>query len=394
MSAGPVGKQGRQAGLDIVRGVALLGVLLVNLLTFFRASLFEHILVPLPPSGAADQLVQLVLAAILEFRAFTLLSVLFGIGLAAQASRVGPEGGTDLRLLLRRLLILLGFGAAHMLLVANADILLLYAVCGLLALPALRAPPRVLLCLAVAVALPSFLPIWGPLLPLPDAMRQQAAEATRVYAQGGFLEILRFRWSETLGFILPLLAIVLPRTAGLMLLGMAAWRGGWVDGGPRNAVRLRVVVAAAGAAGAAGSVALLLADRAGLPLPAPRGLLEAMAQLGVALALGAALLAWRPGHRAQAVAALLAAMGRTALSNYLLQSAVLTLVFYGYGFGLFGRLSPAEALPIGLLLGVAQLLGSAAWLRRFRFGPAEWLWRSLVYGRRLPMRCGGSCSSP
>jgi uncharacterized protein len=77
-------------------------------------------------------------------------------------------------------------------------------------------------------------------------------------------------------------------------------------------------------------------------------------------------------------------LGRMALTNYLAQSIVLGFVFYGYGLGLFGRLSSAEALPIGLTLYAAQIAASAAWLRRFRFGPAEWLWRSATYGRWQP----------
>jgi uncharacterized protein len=75
-----------------------------------------------------------------------------------------------------------------------------------------------------------------------------------------------------------------------------------------------------------------------------------------------------------------------ALTNYLLQSIVLGFVFYGYGFGLFGRIGSAAAACIGLVLYAAQLQLSRLWLRRFRFGPFEWLWRSLAYGQRQPIR--------
>lgn len=97
------------------------------------------------------------------------------------------------------------------------------------------------------------------------------------------------------------------------------------------------------------------------------------------------MLLWRGPVRSRAVTSL-AAAGQMALTNYLMESIVLGFVFYGYGFGLFGRLGPAAAALIGVALYVAQFAMSVAWLQRFRFGPVEWLWRSLTYGRRQPMR--------
>ena len=82
----------------------------------------------------------------------------------------------------------------------------------------------------------------------------------------------------------------------------------------------------------------------------------------------------------------LAAVGRMALSNYLLHSVILTTVFYGYGFGLYGEVGRSAQMLIVLAFAAVQLAASAWWLDRFRFGPAEWLWRSLSYARRQPMR--------
>jgi uncharacterized protein len=82
-----------------------------------------------------------------------------------------------------------------------------------------------------------------------------------------------------------------------------------------------------------------------------------------------------------------------ALTNYVLQSIVLGCIFYGYGFGLFGRIGSAAAAGVGLAIYSAQLQLSRFWLRRFRFGPFEWLWRSLAYGHRQPMRVGPSSAT-
>ncbi len=78
-------------------------------------------------------------------------------------------------------------------------------------------------------------------------------------------------------------------------------------------------------------------------------------------------------------------MGRMAFTNYLAQSVIFGWIFYGYGFGLFGRLGTASALAIGIAVYVAQVLFSAWWLKRFRYGPVEWLWRTLMYGAAQPM---------
>jgi len=89
----------------------------------------------------------------------------------------------------------------------------------------------------------------------------------------------------------------------------------------------------------------------------------------------------------------LAAVGRTAFSNYLLQTLICTTIFYGYGLGLFGRLERIYLLGVVLAVWIFQLYISPIWLRRYRLGPAEWLWRSLTYRRRQPFRVTPSTSS-
>jgi uncharacterized protein len=81
-----------------------------------------------------------------------------------------------------------------------------------------------------------------------------------------------------------------------------------------------------------------------------------------------------------------APLGRMAFTNYLAQSVVFSLLFYGFGLGLYGKLDLAQAGALGLAVYVAQALASAAWLRVFRFGPAEWAWRSFTYGTPQSMR--------
>jgi uncharacterized protein len=103
----------------------------------------------------------------------------------------------------------------------------------------------------------------------------------------------------------------------------------------------------------------------------------------VAAGYAAAIFLWASyGWRSES----LAAAGQMALTNYLTQSVILSLLFFGYGLGMFGRLDAAPGALIGVVLYAAQLAFSRAWLRRYRFGPVEWLWRSLTYGCAQPMR--------
>ncbi len=351
----PVEEKERLAALDILRGVALFGVLMVNLLGAFRVSLWAHILGTEPAEGAPGSVVAWLVAAAIEFKAFALFSFLFGAGTAMQVGR-----GAGARFLLRRFLVLAGFGLVHMVLLWNGDILVLYAVCGLALMVLLRAPDWMLgVAGLVLIVAPHYVPL--P-VPFPDGatMRAQAALAQHAYGQGAFGEMLAYRWRETGLLIVPLLLLSLPKTLGLMLWGAASWRRGLLVG--RRGL-WKAVLAAGLAVGVAGLTAHV----------------EAAAHVPLALAYAAGILLWVK-H-----APLVAAAGQMALTNYLAQSVVFGAVFYGYGLGLFGKVGTAEAAAAGVAFYLVQLVASRWWLRRYRFGPCEWLWRSIGYGRRQPM---------
>jgi hypothetical protein len=194
--------------------------------TLFRVSLFEQILDFHTDPGTWNHLVDVLLAGLLEFKAVSLFSLMFGIGSAIQAERAAARGVNVTRFLVRRYLILLALGLCHLLLIWDGDILVLYAVCGLLIVPLLRLPATMLAVLGAAlIGLPYAVDLPIP-FPTASAMQTKAVAATRVYGSGSFMDILAFRYSETGRFIVPLLLGILPQTAGLMLCGIAAWRSG------------------------------------------------------------------------------------------------------------------------------------------------------------------------
>ncbi|MBV9863983.1 MAG: DUF418 domain-containing protein [Abitibacteriaceae bacterium] len=384
----PTGAADRYIALDVLRGFALLGVLLVNAVTFFRISLFEQIMTFHTDPGWVNHVVDVLVAGLLEFKAVTLFSWLFGVGVGVQTERVGARGRNTRGFLVRRFLVLLVFGLCHLFLISNVDVLTLYAVCGLLLVPFIELPATALAGLGVLLIALSFVLPFGAILPSEAMMRTQGALATHLYATGSYPDILRFRWQETWHFIFPLLVYILPRTLGLMLLGMATWRAGVLQQPARHRKLLLVIVVGAGLMGGVATGLQVFSQSSGHDLIAglPPKLLDAGSYMPLALAYAAALLLWLSFIQPGAGLISVAALGQMALTNYLVQSVVLSLIFYGYGAGLCGRLGSAPTLLLGLMIYGVQLLASRAWLAHYRFGPFEWVWRSLTYGQRQPMR--------
>ena len=383
----PASSSERVRTIDIIRGLALFGVLIVNILSDFRVPLLEHFRRPFADARGADYLVDLLVTGALEFKAFTIFSFLFGVGIAIQFERAATRSVNIRYFLLRRLAWLFVLGATHLFLVWNGDILTLYAICGVLLLPLLDLPSPILFLIGTAlIALPEFVS-FGSRLPSGPAAMTVIAETRQVYGNQGFLAILKFRWRESWSLIVPLLIMVLPRTTGLMYWGVAAWRSGILQAPDRHSGKLAAAFAIGAALGGAITANhVWSASSGGAPWPALQNT-HLDASILLALAYVSGLLLWLKPRRIALLPGL-AALGRMALTNYLLQSIVLGFIFYGYGFGLFGRIGSAAAAGIGLAIYIAQVQLSRFWLRRFRFGPFEWLWRSLAYERRQPMRAG------
>lgn len=375
----------RHRNIDIIRGLALFGVLMVNLWSAFRVPLLESILQHYSHAGSVNHAIDLMIAGILEFKSLTIFSFLFGAGIGIQLDRAATCNIGGLAFLVRRFLWLLILGAAHMFLIWNGDILALYAICGLLLVPFVALPWQAHALIGAAlIALPE-IASFNVALPSGTTAIAATAEARRIYGSGGFLPILTYRWHEAWSLIVPLLTSVLSRTVGLMCWGLAAWRGGVFREPPRH----RRKIVAALVSGIVVGVPVTLNDiskastgSALFPrLHAP----HLDASIWLALAYLSGLLLWLTPQRVLRFPRL-AAMGRMALTNYLVQSVVLGFVFFGYGFGLLGRTGSALGAGIGLALYVTQLQLSLMWLNRFRFGPFEWLWRSLAYGGPQPIR--------
>ena len=378
----PISPAERIDAIDVLRGLGLLGVVAINVVTIFRVSIFERFLFPQPPASPIDSAVETILMLAVDLKALALFSLLFGVGLAIQFERLARSERRTL-LLVRRLVVLLAFGLIHLCLIWNGDILTEYALAGFIVLPFLFGPRWLLAAAALAslgvyLAMQAFPPpgLW----PGTTAMAQIVVEAHRIYPTGGFLDVLAFRLHE-----IPLLAYlhayIFPRTIGLFLLGAFAWRTGILRNPPRH---LLFSIAAA----CIGLGAALILSHAGRFIAGGRiGVLaEPLGTILLALGYGAAIIGIANLASGKRLLGWAAPLGRMAFTNYLAQSVILGWIFYGYGLGLFGRLGVTSALTIGLAVYFVQVPFSAWWLARYRYGPVEWLWRTLMYGAAQPMK--------
>ncbi|MCF2165862.1 DUF418 domain-containing protein [Halobacterium salinarum] len=392
----PTAPTDRIIGLDTLRGVALLGILVINIRAF---SMPEVVL--LNPTAYGDftgmnYWAWLAGHLLVKQKFITVFTLLFGTGVAMFVRNRERDGDPAVTLHVRRSLWLIAFGLVHAYVLWYGDILVAYGVTALfvvaarnwetrdllLAGTALLAVPTLLTLLSALVADPGvFASSWQPA----DGALQAQIEAYR----GGWSAQLAHRVDSALGRqTTGYIANTGWRTAGLMLYGMALFHTG-VTTNDRSRAFYRRLVAVGGTVGlavtAAGVWYITAADWA-----ASAGLLWGQFNYwgSVPLAgayLGAVMLVakrWPTG----VVTRGLAAVGRTAFSNYILQTVVATAIFYGHGLGLFGRVSRVAALGIVAAVWVGQIALSVLWVRYFQYGPLEWLWRALTYRTRPPMR--------
>ncbi|KRG45456.1 hypothetical protein ARC78_00405 [Stenotrophomonas pictorum JCM 9942] len=390
----PVAPNERIGTLDVLRGLALFGILLMNIEAFSGPMDLSFTGIDQHWQGIdrwADGFVYL----FVQGKFFTLFSLLFGVGFAVMAQRAETAGRDFARFYLRRSLGLLVIGVLHAVLLWSGDILIAYALLSFLLLAFRQVPARWLPLLGVAsyLAAVALLLLIGLVMQfVPDdaraAMTSEALASIerqrQAYAHGGYLDALRQRLRD-IGVAMSVLMLVGPQVLGMFLIGSWFARSGAIirpDQHARLWAGLRWLVLPAG-------LAVMLLSVYTLDYIAPGrfdlrvGIASALTAIaGLLMCLG--YLGW--GVRLSGALHWLAPAGRMALSNYLLQSLVCTLVFYGYGLGWFEQTGRAWQLLFAVLLFGVQVIVSHWWLRYFRFGPAEWLWRAFTYLQVPPLR--------
>ncbi|GAA4718079.1 DUF418 domain-containing protein [Sphingomonas lutea] len=378
--------------VDALRGFALLGIFLANILIFSGWEFLTDAGRAALADASAIDWQHRFHKFFVDGKFYTLFSMLFGAGFALQLERLTQRGADGLRIYRRRVLILLGIGLVHQWLIWDGDILVLYALMGLI-LPAFhRLSDRALLAwsalLIFAVPIAGVLTVnaagWPPDAGLLALSERVAVALGAVNPQDGVTWLRRtdfdgwFSWvmsGPIYSWGIRLMSWRIFKVLGIMLLGM--WIGRRVASGSLlNDRRLLWRVLAGGLLiGVPANVAYTYGKQWQTDWPSLIGTVP------LALAYAAAFaLAW---PRAQRVLGIFSFPGRMALTNYLTQSIICILVFYGFGLGQVGYWPPAAFYTFALAVFLVQLLLSRWWLRHHAQGPMEALWRRGTYSGRV-----------
>ncbi|WEK41609.1 MAG: DUF418 domain-containing protein [Candidatus Sphingomonas colombiensis] len=404
----------RIATLDAVRGIAVMGILLLNIISF---ALPGYAYVDPNFAGSATGANWWSWAIVFVFadgKMRGLFTMLFGASTLLIAERAMENGAHPARVHYARMASLFAIGLIHAYLIWAGDILTLYALCGALVFAVWRWPARLLVGVAGALLLwqlafgvlgyvdtRRFEAIAGA----PEAsetVRTQwasyraalvpahpsAAQEIATY-RGDWRTIAHARARDAFYLETRVMPSMLPDTLGLMLLGMALFHTGFFSGtwsrraywgvaigGYAFTIPLYIALAGWLTRTRFDPIVMILSEPLHLALLRPW---QSMAHAAlVILLVTSGRIGWLTTR--------ISAAGRMAFSNYLATSVICTFLFYGYGLGWFGRLERWQLYPVVLAVWIAMLSWSRPWLERFAYGPCEWLWRSMARGRWQPFR--------
>ncbi len=434
--AAPVTLAERIHALDTTRGFAVLGILIMNIWSFAGPQAFYDYPLLVADWGGAPVQTWSVMHTFFEGSQRALFSMLFGAGMLLMVNRLDESapGVSSARLYYRRLFFLMLFGLFDLfVLLWPADIIFIYGLCGLVLYPLRRCRPATLVMVALAVFAAQAglramdwqeaielqqefgLSAYASANNVPTAeldaaeteareerrkdyesrenrahpvMDEKMAEQIRLLGRGDFGEFVKSKLftSLLLLIVVGLKSMVLD-SLGAMLIGMALLRAGILQmrATTQTYVIMTVVAYAIGLPLALWETSALIAADFDFVLKARNLIHYDVRRLAMGMGhLGAILLFCRL-YSGSWLAVHLAAVGRMALTNYLAQSVLCGLLFYTVGLGLYGQFTGYYLYMVVAGVWIVQIVFSNWWLARFRFGPAEWLWKSLTYKQRQPM---------
>ena len=400
--------------LDILRGFAVMGILAMNIVAL--AMPFPAYMNPVAfgEASTADMASWFFSFVLIDGKMRGLFSFLFGASMLLVIDKASAKGEDPASVHFRRMAWLLLFGLVHLYLVWFGDIMVGYALVGMMAWLFRDKPVGALVLWGAAFLLVQTL-LDGALAGSTAYLAQQAAapgaapdivaqwqglkgqfgvmsadamaEEMRVYGQGGYAGIIADRWADNKWAPVTGLAFFGWETMAFFLFGMAALKSGFITGGWEAARYRRAMIWGFAVGVPAYALLAWLLLRADFSVPMIIGLaMAATAPLRPVMIVAIASLIILGTRGGGALVARIAGAGRAAFTNYLGTSLIMTSLFYGYGLGWFGTVGRAELWLVVLPMWGLMLLWSKPWLERFEYGPLEWLWRSLSRGKLQPMR--------
>jgi uncharacterized protein len=401
--------------LDVIRGVALMGILLMNIVSFAMPEVAYTNPRAFGSHGAFDYAAWAVNFVAVNGKMRGLFSLLFGASMLLVVERAEAKSENPGRVHGARMAWLFVFGMAHLLLVWSGDILQHYALVGAFAYAFREAEPRKLVGIAIALIAAQTLLLAGlpigihgvevelhrahPTAAAIDSYQDYARSfgvPDRAYlaadvaaCRGSYLSVFHQRFDEAIASPLQTLLFVGLETLAYMLLGMAALKTGMLAGAwPRIRYLQGAVIGLGAGVVCYGAMAWWVWARGFDLFAVALTAMTLSTPIRPVMIGGWVCLILLAARRNERLTARIAAAGRMAFTNYLMTSLICTTLFYGYGLGWYGTLSRAELYGVVAAIWAAMLLWSQPWLARFRYGPLEWLWRSLSRWQLQPMRGG------
>ncbi len=404
-----VSPQERIEILDIIRGFALFGVLLVNM-SFFKSLLATPPKSPLESTAVLDQLAAWLILLLAEGKFFVIFSFLFGLGFYIFMERTEMKGLDIARLYKRRLWGLLIIGVVHLIFIWSGDILFAYSIAGFFLLlfrkrkdATLRKWIVILLSFAaIATFFIYLLGVFATKLAGEDAMLFHLKEMALTLQTGTYAEILASRFSnEVLAILLISTPFIVVAVLPLFLMGFYAGKKqvfrrtfrrttellssfqkvrntSFLAGVFMSLLFIVLEIVNHGSSSGYGSSPWLL--------PALSEVLKYFTGIVLGTFYVSSLVLLYTKDTGRKIIQPLAYVGKMALTNYLMQSIICVLIFYGFGLGMFGQLTPFEGLLLAITIFAGQIIFSSLWLKRYAFGPFEWVWRMFTYKRRFAIK--------
>ena len=393
---GPTDPRARIRSVDAVRGFALFGVLLVNMYNFGAYSTEW--------TGMVDRIAFTAMHSVFETKSWRLFSFLFGFGFALQMLKAETQAAGSLWFYFRRLVILFVIGMAHALFY-DGDFLMQYAALGLILVAFRKVRKRALLALAL-VLLAAF-PVGNMIVSLSDDEPFAQSEETQSLAERReghpYLGSLADVFEANAPVIPPRIWSNLhsPESSlavfAMFLLGLYVGRSRILHDVPQHLPLIRKVFGWGVGIGVTGATAEWLLGQyfgyavfsentASSEIQFLGDILFAYGSTALALGYAAGIVLLAQGQNWMPVVRSLENLGKLALTVYLSGTVMFTMLFYGNGFGQIFLIGPAGTTAYAILFFTIQVVFCAWWLRRFRFGPMEWVWRSLTYRKVQPLR--------
>lgn len=398
----PMQAKERYIILDALRGLALLGICLANFPEFSLYSFLKGEAVSAMPTASLDRIVRYLQYILIDGKFYTMFSLLFGIGFSIIISNAMQKGANGFRIFYRRMGILLIIGFLHLMFIWSGDILMLYALLGLL-LPFFRnVSNRSLLVISTAllmvpIAADVARDIFGMNPSAPFIRMQEYFCAKYGITEDNFAFWLKDAdsYPEVFKFLVQGAFVRMQefidgnrffKVMGLFLLGFYIGRNRLYARLDDNRQLLRRVLMYGSAIGLPASVLYAWSAMNGHPWGlAGHSVLYTVGVFPLGLAYIAVFCLWYLHHKENLIFKALAAPGQMALTNYIGQPLAGMVVFYGIGFGLGAGVGLAHVMLIAMGVYLFEVAFSHIWLHYCRFGPLEWIWRMLTYGKWFPL---------